>query len=298
MASCPGNPQQLVVDVAAAGSVERKDARDLAFRLRDADPATFGLLSCKAVVQSTKSSEMKFLFRVPDGFTTVSSVRQLLLSGRVHNSLSDRLEMARQLTTAVFYVHLYSFVHKNIRPETILSLGKRDDDGLPHTAFLIGYQVVRDAYGRTRPVSNLKLEANIYRHPQRWGDAPEYFVMQHDIYSLGVCLLEIGLWESFVEYDANGAARPSQVLLSRMSPSKVIQDPGMLKEQFVILSQGATLRAKMGTKYSKVVETCLTCLDKDNMGFGDEEEFADEDGVVVGVRYIEKIIGALDQVSI
>ena len=24
--------------------------------------------------------------------------------------------------------------------------------------------------------------------------------MQHDIYSLGVCLLEIGLWESFVEY--------------------------------------------------------------------------------------------------
>jgi hypothetical protein len=24
--------------------------------------------------------------------------------------------------------------------------------------------------------------------------------MQHDIYSLGVCLLEVGLWKSFIEY--------------------------------------------------------------------------------------------------
>lgn len=50
-------------------------------------------------------------------------------------------------------------------------------------------------------------------------------------------------------------------------------------------------------KYSKVVEACLTCLDKDNVDFGDEDEFADGDGVVVGVRYIEKVLGALDQVS-
>ena len=47
-----------------------------------------------------------------------------------------------------------------------------------------------------------------------------------------------------------------------------------------------------------MVETCLTCLDKDNIDFGDEDEFADEDGVVLGVRYIEKVLGALHQVSI
>lgn len=35
----------------------------------------------------------------------------------------------------------------------------------------------------------------------------------------------------------------------------------------------------MGTKYSKVVETFLTCLDRDNADFGDEKEFQDEDGV-------------------
>jgi hypothetical protein len=47
----------------------------------------------------------------------------------------------------------------------------------------------------------------------------------------------------------------------------------------------------MGTKYTQVVETCLTCLDPENTDFGDEEEFQDADGILVGVRYIEKVGG-------
>lgn len=38
---------------------------------------------------------------------------------------------------------------------------------------------------------------DIYRHPYRQGLQPqERYNIGHDIYSLGVCLLEIGLWES------------------------------------------------------------------------------------------------------
>ncbi|CAG8970828.1 hypothetical protein HYALB_00001616 [Hymenoscyphus albidus] len=48
------------------------------------------------------------------------------------------------------------------------------------------------------------IERNLYRHPSRQGAIPaDEFIMQHDIYNLGVCLLEIGLWESFVTYDSN-----------------------------------------------------------------------------------------------
>jgi hypothetical protein len=37
------------------------------------------------------------------------------------------------------------------------------------------------------------------------GEFPaEEYKMQHDIYSLGVCLLEIGLWEPLVEYPEDG----------------------------------------------------------------------------------------------
>ncbi|KAH7114516.1 hypothetical protein B0J13DRAFT_630840 [Dactylonectria estremocensis] len=145
-------------------------------------------------------------------------------------------------------------------------------------ACLVGFQVIRNADGRTSPGNNV-----------------DYYVMQHDIYSLGVCLLEIGLWESLVTYDPDGAAQPSTALSLAKDRSQ-LKSPNILKEHLVTLSRSNMLRAKMGTKYSEVVETCLTCLDEDNLDFGDEREFQDEDGVAVGVRYIEKVLGILNSI--
>jgi hypothetical protein len=45
----------------------------------------------------------------------------------------------------------------------------------------------------------------------------------------------------------------------------------------------------MGDKYTDIVVTCLTCLDESNTDFGDDSEFEDADGVLIGVRYIEKV---------
>ena len=45
----------------------------------------------------------------------------------------------------------------------------------------------------------------------------------------------------------------------------------------------------MGDIYTEIVVSCLTCLDKNNTHFGDEYDFEDEDGILVGVRYIEKV---------
>lgn len=297
VATRPKGGGRLIVDTAIKGAVQSRDARDFARRLRYSDPSVFGLLNCKGVVRLAKTSGTAFLFRVPEEYTSIRSVRQLLLSGEAHNSLSDRLEMAKQLASAVYYVHLYGFVHKNIRPETILSLGKTGEGELPRTAFLVGFQVIRNADGRTYPVVDVNWETNLYRHPLRQGINVDYYVMQHDIYSLGVCLLEIGLWESFVAYGADGVARPSKALGLGKGRAE-LQQPSALKEHLVALGRSSTLRAKMGTKYSKIVETCLTCLDEDNLDFGDEEEFEDEDGVAVGVRYIEKVLGILNDISI
>jgi hypothetical protein len=49
------------------------------------------------------------------------------------------------------------------------------------------------------------------------------------------------------------------------------------------------LPGRMGKVYTNVVVSCLTCLDPGNQGFGDERSFMDEDGILVGVRYIEKV---------
>ena len=58
------------------------------------------------------------------------------------------------------------------------------------------------------------------------------------------------------------------------------------------------LPQRMGDKYTAVVITCLTCLDEGNEDFGDQDNMLDEDGVLIGVRFIEKILFRLSEISI
>lgn len=108
--------------------------------------------------------------------------------------------------------------------------------------------------------------------------------MQHDIYSLGVCLLEIGLWEPFVVYDGEDGQLPQQASIQpRLANASTVKD--------TLTSLASNdLPKKMGDKYSQVVVNCLGCLDEDNTDFGDGSEFKDEDGVLIAVKYIEKVL--------
>lgn len=305
-----------------------RDIRNFARSLRHADPATFGLLECKGILKEEEGDEalvgtgatsifpagLAFVFRLPATHLHVECLRGRLLGGadRVHDSLSERFTLARQMAVAVSYVHLYGFVHKNIRPETvllchpqlpgcILSKGAGIAEVARETVALVGFDVLRNAEGKTSLKGDDDWEKNLYRHPQRQGLSLHVdYEMRHDIYSLGVCLLEIGLWESFVDCGAGSGAPllgPGLgVSDGGMSGPELLEGPERVKGRLLRLARGL-LRSKMGTVYGKVVETCLTCLDKDNVDFGDEKEFHDEDGVVVGVRYIEKVVARLCEIT-
>ena len=62
-----------------------------------------------------------------------------------------------------------------------------------------------------------------------------------------------------------------------------MRDPDRVKAQLLLLVR-TSLGEKMGTLYSRVVETCLAYLDEGSEDFGDEHEFQDEDGIAVGFR--------------
>lgn len=305
-----------------------RDIRNFARSLRHADPSTFGLLECKGILKEEEGDQalagtgatptfpagLAFVFRLPATHLHVECLRGRLLGGadRVHDSLSERFTLARQMAVAVSYVHLYGFVHKNIRPETvllchpqlpgcILSTGAGIAEVARETVALVGFDVLRNAEGKTSHKGDDDWEKNLYRHPQRQGLSLHVdYEMRHDIYSLGVCLLEIGLWESFVDCGAGSGAPllgPGLgVSDGGMSGPELLKGPERVKGRLLRLARGL-LRRKMGTVYGKVVETCLTCLDKDNVDFGDEKEFYDEDGVVVGVRYIEKVVARLCEIT-
>ncbi|EHK25102.1 uncharacterized protein TRIVIDRAFT_144969 [Trichoderma virens Gv29-8] len=299
-----------------------RDIRNFARRLQQTDPFTFGLLQCKGILSEEDSNDtdvkirnvapasLSFVFRMPPTHSYVQSLRHRLLSGPSgeHSSLTARFDLARQLVKAVSYVHLYEFVHKNIRPETILILsngshvsidagGDEKAGAYSETAVLVGFDVLRDAEGKTHRLGDDDWEKNLYRHPHRQGKTPETdYNMRHDIYSVGVCLLEVGLWESFIEYD-NVNAKEQEALKQISLETTNLRLSSLVKDRLLQLARGV-LRRKMGIKYSKVVETCLTCLDPNNEDFGDEKEFQDMDGVAEGVRYIEKVVQRLGEISV
>ncbi|KAL5379200.1 hypothetical protein DPSP01_008649 [Paraphaeosphaeria sporulosa] len=277
-----------------------KDVRELARKLSVADPFTFGLLQCRGVVkiygtEGRKPTAFDFIFQIPSELHSPRSLRATLLNSGTDASLTSRVQIARKLAQSVSYVHTYGFVHKNIRPDTILVL--QDTSTELAASFLLGFERFRNVDRRTLMMGDSVWNKDLYRHPQRQGLNPEEeYVMQHDIYSLGVCLLEIGLWQSFFLIMQTEEATPTGWL-----PKNILEDSldkaACVKEHFVELAQDR-LPAKMGEIYTRVVVTCLTCLDKDNVDFGDAEELEDEDGVLVGVRFIEKILRHLNSISV
>jgi serine/threonine protein kinase len=200
-------------------------------------------------------------------------------------------------------VHVYGFVHKGIRPETVLIF--QDNISKLAASFLLGFEKFRPAQpGRTLKASDSVWERNLYRHPWRQGlRLEDEYVMQHDIYSLGVCLLEIGVWRTPVVYnetdtDNEDGPKPfSLIPLLNNSQENEFRKAIMLKDSLVAIAQ-RELPSRMGDKYTEIVISCLTCLDDSNPDFSDESEFKDEDDVIIGVRYIEKILLGLSNISV
>ena len=45
-----------------------------------------------------------------------------------------------------------------------------------------------------------------------------------------------------------------------------------------------------------MVVSCLICLDNSGSSFGDEDELDDDGGILIGIRYIEKIGAELQKI--
>lgn len=276
--------------------------RDIARVLSQVDPVTFGIMACHGVVESPGVVEsidsgadvFKFVFEIPDHLKAPRSLRSLLVDSigqrRPSYPLNERFGLAKRLARSVMFVHSSDMVHKNIRPDTIVIF--RDENTGLGTPFLLGFEKIRHVNAFTHLLGDTEWEKNIYRHPNRQGlRHEESYKMQHDIYSFGVCLLEIGLWSSFTCWNNEmGCFEPgpdlhiSELLAYKDQRKKA----NRIKETLLDMATNQ-LPGTMGSVYAEVAVACLMCLDHGNNGFGDEDELTDEDGVLVGVRYVEKV---------
>jgi hypothetical protein len=114
----------------------------LARALSRMEPFTFGLLRCCGVIN--KVDKYEFVFEMPQGLQAPRSLRDLLAN--CGPSLNVKLDIAKQIANSVLYLHTTGFVHKNIRPETILVF----DRGEVKASFLVGFENFRAAKDDTR----------------------------------------------------------------------------------------------------------------------------------------------------
>lgn len=202
-----------------------KHVRDLARVLSCSQPDTLGLLQCLGVLKlyapNGALEQFQYIFALPRQIVTSPSSLRTVLQ-RDSPSLDDKYRIAQSLTRGVAAVHCSDFVHKNIRPDTTLVF--HETAGTSTKTYLVGFERSRPASAGTSLMGDMAWERNLYRHPARQGIRPEHaYLMQYDIYNLGVCLLELGMWSSLVlssEPPKPGSLLPIDDLISMKNSSK------------------------------------------------------------------------------
>ena len=131
-------------------------------------------------------------------------------------SLSTRFKIAISLARALSALHAVGWLYKSLRSETILffakpehhreehlssSIGARFDFSQPR---LFGFDSSRPEDTSSVATKEYRRSRQIYMHPKRWGRPTEVFDRVHDIYALGVILLEIGCWRKASQLDKTG----------------------------------------------------------------------------------------------
>ncbi|KAI5838199.1 HET-s/LopB domain protein [Morchella snyderi] len=290
------------------GEMAMAGIRDVARILAQSEPLTFGILQCHGVVKEFRNqkTEMVFqvLFSIPERLDQPRSLRSYLVAAkderRTKYPLNERFALAKRLARSIMFVHTSNLVHKNIRPDTIVLF--QDSKSLLGMPFLVGFQKIRPANGMTTMASDAEWEKDLYRHPTRQGLKPEdTYKMQHDIYSLGVLLLEIGLWTSFVQWNESlkhFEPGPDLKVDAETLAMKDVKRKANIMKSLLLRMAMELLPGAMGPKYAEVAISCLTCLDKGNDKFESEEGLIDDDGIVVGVRYVEIVAMKLEEIDV
>ncbi|PNP84103.1 hypothetical protein FNYG_02791 [Fusarium nygamai] len=247
----------------------------LAQLLRTAGKHSFHTLPFNSYACDSRNAQYAFLFDYPPGTSShkPKSLNDFILSGEDGSGfkleLKQRFHVAQTLARAIGAFHSDGWLHKNIRAHAVKFFfhksTKRCDFENP---YLTDFEFSRPVAGVTRLVPHaIDTEHEVYRHPDRQGLPNASFSKIHDIYSLGVVLLEIGLWQTakqiyddIVKYDLDGVVPAANVMAQKLR-SAYLDDARK------------RLAHRMGSEYQGAV---LACLDGEWHDLIGRRDFANE----------------------
>ena len=165
--------------------------------------------------------------------------------------LEDRFRLALNIVTNLLHIHAKGLTHRNINSNNIVFVGENSPtgieskpwkDGIIRKPFLVSWDQCVEDTPITQPET---LISNIYRPPGIERGQRSAYRPAHDIYSLGLVLLEIGLW----------------MPLNKLWKTKYARSDFKARLQAIYAKK---LAAKCGSAYMGVVEYCLRAVDEDS----------------------------------
>jgi serine/threonine protein kinase len=277
------------------------DQRDLVISLKakslnqTSKPEGLQTLNCVGVIQPDGSEgSYGLVYQYPDGAKSPPSTLLCLLTDQWKKpyeqpTLGSKFRLAFALADFVKEYHTIGWLHESFNPHNILFFNSssprlNDESEAILTPYIVGLHKSRPdgSFWQTDgPEPDTDLED--YQHPD-YTTGGQRYRPAFDYYSLGVVLLEIGLW------------RPISSWKSKFRDSTAAEVRSDLIE-----SCRARLGIKMGVVYRDVVLRCMDGSLEDDMnvgGHGGEDEEASGEATTILKHFMNSVVAPLEKLAV
>ena len=217
----------------------------LADLLSTSGPLEFHTLRCTRWFREPNNTTFGLVFEYPMGCDGFMSLREIIRTAGVSRrpSLGQRFRIARYIGEALLKWHISAnWVHQGIASHNIFFFKTIGSSYFDYSnPYLCGFDCARSNRASSDSIFVEEFEFNVYRHPSRQGAPSEHHTKYHDLYSYGILLLEIGIW------DLIGNCFDSK-LRKNLPPPKMLEH---------IKRHTRRLGHYMGTAYERAVMRCL-----------------------------------------
>ncbi|OCK74832.1 hypothetical protein K432DRAFT_188431 [Lepidopterella palustris CBS 459.81] len=292
------------------------DTKRLAAALSAASPSD-GILDIVGYRKDAQSTCFELIFDLRERYEFKGTLRSVMQETQPE-SLGQRINICSQLADAIFHIHKLGLVHKNINSGNIITtVDKQTRFNSSKAApshrlkiFLTNWHLVRKETSASLLIGQAHWLERMYQHPGRQVPRAEVaYSMAHDIYSLGVCMLELLLWKPLVIREAGKSLTISKELISEAAALKMIDQNLLSSSDPVVVAKSIKPRefqallvalaykrlpAAAGDRLTQLVIACLKVVEN---GFG-ASPVVQADSVETGLNYMAAVKDVLAQICV
>jgi len=236
-------------------------------------------IDCLGYTDDTSTCRYGLIYKAPE--PSSSTLNALILSNDLRTpDLGERFRLAHTLAVALWSLHSLDWLHKSVCSSNILffpsafsasaTQATATAASVPDISspYILGFDASRpDQMGELSVASKNSVASDLHRHPASLnGMSRKQYCKSFDIYSLGLVLLEIGVWKVLQTYH-----RPHYTA-------------ERFRDKVVVQNLVPNLGSKTGRLYREVVERCL---------FAREDLNSQEAGQLMGY-----VVGSLESLRV